>query len=379
MDSVERKGFEIWVRWTGLSSDSLPRRFSSSVLNQFSRLSQTVLEPPSQNATGYEPILEASADRQLWSLSKEFKMSPLPFWPAGQPYAVCVTHDIDRVFSTIHRLSWDRNYRIDTFRSVWMDFVSAHVRKLHDNNPFCNFYRTIRLEKQWGIPSVCYVLFEKRRLFMAIRKREPQHFFGVYRPEEIVRELEDYRDAGNEIGIHGSFDSWCNADALSKELNKMRNCGFSPVCGVRNHYLNFSLEQSPAIQQAAGLMYDSSLGFNFTSGFRSGTGFPFWLGAIWELPFQLMDSSLRFQYRAFADRRQVALKVLDEIKRVGGVLVLNWHLHRMNEQDFPDDVGLLEEIVSIAKKDGAWFSRPCDVITHWTNRGAVVKKVGETL
>src|SRR6185437_11099225 len=97
----------------------------------------------------------------------------------------------------------------------------------------------------WGCPSACYVLFEKRRWALALKKKELRPILGVYDPKRIYSELKDYESRGNEIGLQASFDSWNSTVFLCREKEYLRDGGFSKVTGVRTHYLNFDPKKSP--------------------------------------------------------------------------------------------------------------------------------------
>jgi hypothetical protein len=81
-----------------------------------------------------------------------------------------------------------------------------------------------------------------------------------------------------------------------------------------------------------------------------------------------MDSALRVQSRDAKAQRAIAFQALDQVRRFGGVFVLNWHLHTLNEEIFPDQCLIYRELVSAARKDGAWIAPPHEVIDWWARR-----------
>ena len=180
---------------------------------------------------------------------------------------------------------------------------------------------------------------------------------------------------GNEIGLHGSFDSWKDEQALKKEINRLRGLGIRSIRGVRNHYLQYDFQETPKAQKNCDVSYDSTIGFNYTNGFRAGTCFPYQVGDVWELPFQLMDTALRSESDSWNVRTDTALSIVDEVRRVGGVAVVNWHSQFMNEDCFPENIRLLEKIVERAKRDGAWITLPREVITWWSKRAREIGNV----
>ena len=81
------------------------------------------------------------------------------------------------------------------------------------------------------------------------------------------------RAAGAEVGLHASFASSEDGDALAGELALLRG-EVGPVEGVRFHYLRFRYHQTVRWLEAAGAGYDSSLGFSEAPGFAAGIGCP---------------------------------------------------------------------------------------------------------
>ena len=79
----------------------------------------------------------------------------------------------------------------------------------------------------------------------------------------------------HEIGIHPGYHCYLSQERTLSGLNKLRNAlsqaGIAQqVAGGRNHYLRWST-RTPAIWNAAGLRYDSTLGYSDHVGFRCGT------------------------------------------------------------------------------------------------------------
>jgi hypothetical protein len=322
---------------------------------------------PAQDSLG-EPRYEATLDLSFHELAKKQGIRPAPFWPEGRPYALCITHDMDRLLSTIQRAKRLKGKPWEACAAMLRDIPTTWSRRTFPQNAYYPFATLLKLQAELGFRSALYVLFERRRWKMAFAQRELQHAIGVYQPSWIKTELKHFYEQGNEIGIHGSFDSYFDLEALRAEKAELESFGVKAVSGVRNHYLNYREGITPLTQRTAGFLYDSTQGFNFRSGFRVGTCFPYLRDGIWELPFQLMDSALRFQFRTSAERRQSIENVTNTVRQMGGVLVANWHTHTLNPKYFAEEVEQLAQIIRRAKTDGAWIARPTDVIRHWELR-----------
>lgn len=142
------------------------------------------------------------------------------------------------------------------------------------------------------------------------------------------------RAAGAEVGLHGSFASSEDGDALAAELAGLRAEAGPPVDGVRMHYLRFRYHETVRRLEAAGAAYDSSLGFSEAPGFAAGIARPFrpWLvgeerpARLRLLPLAVMDTTLHSHLGLdAAGARERALAVLDRARAAGGRVALLWH------------------------------------------------------
>lgn len=80
---------------------------------------------------------------------------------------------------------------------------------------------------------------------------------------------------GHEVGLHPGYQTYQSIQrtrsALKTLRRALRQSGVSQsIAGGRNHYLRWST-QTPAVWDACGLYYDSTLGYADRAGFRCGT------------------------------------------------------------------------------------------------------------
>ena len=146
---------------------------------------------------------------------------------------------------------------------------------------------------------------------------------------------------GHEIGLHGSFNTFRNAAALAAELHTLQTVceqeGIQQASwGGRQHVLRFDSAATPAVLEAAGLAYDSTLGYADVSGFRCGTSLPFPLYdhrarrtlTVVERPLTAMDVTLigdRYERRTVADAIERVRALRRACGAVGGEFVSLWH------------------------------------------------------
>jgi hypothetical protein len=168
-------------------------------------------------------------------------------------------------------------------------------------------------------------------------------------------ELAALRDGGWTIGLHQSFGAWENASRMQAERTRVADAAGGEVVHCRQHWLHFSWERTWAAQEAAGLAFDSTLGFNDRPGFRAGHALRF---HPWDFsrnapmrlaatPMIFMDSHF-YDYGGF-DRSDVAGSMkrwLDEVRAVRGEATVNWHNHTITKTygwgaGYEDLLGLL--------------------------------------
>lgn len=344
--------------------DNRKKKLKTRFKVELEKIADSLFAPPSENLiVPSDKYATPWVDALFHGISKETGATPNGFWPNRAPYAVCLTHDIDRVFASVQRLKHGVG-----ISQVLGDCWSLRNEEARKQNVFFNFSSLSDMLQELNIKSALYVLLEKKRWLKAFKNREPQHVIGVYGLEDVAQELVKLYSLGCEIGIHGSFDSWNNPQHLQKEVASLQAVGVKEVWGGRNHYLQFDPDKTLAAYEAAGLCYDSSMGFNFISGFRSGTSFPFMWKNIVEIPMHLMDTALWYEYSSQAQRVARATSTLAQVRRFGGLLMVNWHLQYVNKEAFEERYSLFANMLRQAISDGAWICLPHQAAQHWMER-----------
>lgn len=109
--------------------------------------------------------------------------------------------------------------------------------------------------------------------FVARREHRRDPNYSIRHPKvlSLMRLLES---RGMEVGIHGSYTSFEGQDRLVEEIETLRALGFNPR-GHRAHWLRFTVDRMIEEIESAGALYDSSLGWSDTVGFRAGACFAF--------------------------------------------------------------------------------------------------------
>jgi hypothetical protein len=293
-------------------------------------------------------------------------------WPGEKKFAVALTHDVDRVYKTfnylpyifksINKLNWhELKYHLNNIRS-----------KRVEDNPFWTFDEITNIENSLGVKSTYYFLDEKGKPKL-FNLSSWWIYCGRYDIETqiIQNKIRELHRMGFEIGVHGSFNSFLDAELLQLEKGKIESIIKSKVTGIRQHYLNYDFGITSKIQDKCGFKYDTSIGYKTDSGigFRRGTSFPFQIilpdgeiSSTLEIPLIIMDvcvNSENMQTKCF--------KIMDNVEKYGGVLTLLWHTDYMNKTLNADNVNLYRSIIIEATKRNAWITR-ADEIFHWVSR-----------
>ncbi len=306
----------------------------------------------------------------------EIPLVLVPFWPDGKKFAVCLTHDVDEVKKTYQWLTYPvKLIKRGNFKGLTHQFSSL-FKKLRGKEPYWTFDELIPLEERLGVVSSYFFLQENARVRVQERKTW-KHMGRRYRLDDpaVKQVLETLQLKGHDIGLHGSYDSYLDAALLSEEKKELEKILSGHVYGTRQHNLNFRFPDTLLIQEKAGLLYDSTLGFNNTLGFRWGTCFPFYpfdpkdqRGLnILEIPLVIQDTVF-FRYQ---DPWGEFLKLVKEIQSYQGVLTLLWHHAVFNDDEFPGWGPLYSRIIEFCKQQGAWVTNGREIAEWWKGRESI--------
>jgi hypothetical protein len=207
------------------------------------------------------------------------------------------------------------------------------VHRLRGTDPNWAFARVAGLEADRGWLSTSYLLAAHRDPHDGARP----DVYDRLRPR-LVQEL---RELGGEIGLHGSYRSSDDEGMLRSELHDLAALTGDPVRGLRFHYLRMRWLDVVERIERVGLAYDSSLGFADRPGARCGLSFPFapWAAregrpsTFLELPLVLMDATLaerRYMGLSARAARKEIDKALDHLAAVGGGAAVLWHNDRFD-------------------------------------------------
>jgi len=165
-----------------------------------------------------------------------------------------------------------------------------------------------------------------------------------------VRVIGDIISRGHSIGLHCSYYSPYDVDAVSQELGNLQavishnNLDFV-VSSCRCHYLRWDGKITPRVLDAAGLKFDSTLGYADSVGFRAGTCYEYTMYDLAgrrsldliESPLLVMDTSLfdkSYLGLGYGDRAVELIEVIkNTVRRYSGDFTILWHNSNLVEQN----------------------------------------------
>lgn len=260
-------------------------------------------------------------------------------WKGNAPYAVCLTHDVDRV-----KKQW-YHYLLNCERIGVQ--VKSFLQKLKGDEPYNNFRRIAELEMSYGVRSTFLFLNESHKEMTA-------NFMGRYKiTDKVVTEAIKWLDAnGFEIGLHGSYYSYNNEELLRKEKNALERIVDHRVVSTRQHFLNHD-ETTWKIHKSVGLKYDSTVGNKKTTG-ENLPIFPYYTEeGMLEMSITVMDSAVALTNE---EDMQRVLDVCENVASRGGLVMLNFHQRQLRETEFPYVVKTYTHLIETAKRDKAWIA-----------------------
>lgn len=268
-------------------------------------------------------------------------------WPAlalHEPtYSLQLSHDVDTParYALISPVRLVRNMMTDLLRDRHRDRVALlrapwiwvnSRRRIDAGDPFNTFEWIMDRSEEAGLRNAFYFLCGRTD-----RKRD-----GHYEPEHpaILDLMQRIHARGHEVGLHPSYGSHLDAQVLETEaLRLRRNCELAGLPaqqpGARMHYLRWHTPTTAHGLEAAGLAYDTTLGYAKHPGFRCGTCHEYQaIDPVLAKPIQLrlrplivmestVISNLNTNNAAAAQAR--LLHYMQACRRVRGCFTLLWH------------------------------------------------------
>lgn len=201
-----------------------------------------------------------------------------------------------------------------------------------------------RRERAWLFEELTAVetrLGFRSTFFFCARSRSDPHGSPFDESYDIAaprfrRLFASLHDGGFEVGLHASYNARDDVRLLTEECERLERISGLPVLGNRHHYwhMNQPFWSTLDDHAAAGLVYDSSVAFDESPGYRLGFAFPckLWnpirdgrIEAI-QIPTMVMDGGYFYRQGQTVDAVLAHFEqLMHNLKRFGGVAAINWH------------------------------------------------------
>jgi peptidoglycan/xylan/chitin deacetylase (PgdA/CDA1 family) len=278
-------------------------------------------------------------------------------YPEDQPFAICLTHDVDTVSPTFLQ-------RMSNLRSPAAALSPHYLKRWLSRKGYRNFPDIMALEEEYGARSSFYFLATDKD----IRRYR-------YRVEDLEDDMGRILDNGWEVGLHGGYYAYDNLKEMTSEKERLENVLHRKIIGYRNHYLRFKVPDTWALLEKAGFLYDTTYGYPDALGFRNGMCHPFRPYnlesqgdmSILELPLCLMDTTLG---GAGMDASWPAIEtMLHAVEKCRGTFVLNFHNDVFCSPMKQNSMRIYKKILQYGHEKKCWMTTGEEIFRWWVKNG----------
>jgi len=282
-------------------------------------------------------------------------------YPEAQPFAICLTHDIDTVYRPIHSKSLEI---LNALKNRDLARAGQIVPQLRSKKcPEWNFDEITDLEESYGACSSFY--------FLALEDGDRGYAYAI---EDLEQEMGILLDEGWEIGLHGGCEAYRDLERLQREKQRLEKTLNQTVNGYRNHFLKFRVPDTWELLERAGFHYDTTLGYPDCTGFRNGMCHPFrpfnintnQEMEILEIPLAIMDQTLLSYMQLNMEQAWAQTeRLIDAVERHNGVITILWHNTYMTGAS----LRFYRKILEYGREKGAWMTSCGEVKSWWQKSG----------
>jgi hypothetical protein len=269
-------------------------------------------------------------------------------WPRlrrrPRAFAVILTHDVDDPLATLDHGPGEvvRQFAGDVVRRRAPGLALRRARSLLGDrsfDPHNTFDFLMDVSERHGLRSAFN--------FLAHRHQHPHDGAYLFEHPWVRSLIGHIGRRGHELGLHPSSSTYRDAALTSEEFARL--LGVAEAEGVRQeewggrqHFLRWANPETWRNWEAAGLSYDSTLGYAEVVGFRTGTCHPYRVFDLQErrplrlreLPFQVMDGTLLSLMALPPDAALAAvMDIAAECRRYRGCVGILWHNNTLLRTD----------------------------------------------
>lgn len=310
-----------------------------------------------------KPVVNYYFDILKKAVEMAYGFEPASNLWAKYEFAACLSHDIDNCQSAWRRLSLSALME----GKLWTP-IQLMGLKLLAHDEWFNIDEILAIEASANATSSFFFMGQSEAHNLVANADYDVTSL------KLRKLLQRVRDAGSEVGVHGSYRTHDDLEAFRKDMTALGNGAH----GNRFHLLAFDVENTPHMLDLAGMIYDCTLGFAEHIGFRNGFCFPFYLYDIaydkelnvLEVPLHIMDTSLQAQlYMDLKPERVVQRirQVLDEVQRFHGVLSVLWHNTHFSEFQYRGWRKIYIDLLDLFNKENALVTNTSKIVEEFLN------------
>jgi len=303
---------------------------------------------------------------------KELGYEPreLPWITRGVRAAFVLSHDVDypQIVRSIECLRLLKSRGLKSLPSI--------KGVLNGTNNFWKFADWVEFEKRLGARSAFYFMARKGSLIQ-YAAGTPDGFYDI-RSTEFAELFRYLKDEGCEIGLHASYNAYQDVEQLRREKASLEEAAGVRVEGNRHHYwrLDPAAPHDTLLKhEQVGLVYDSSLAFEFYPGFRRGICHPFRIFHsgqrreldLVELPPAWMDDHFdrRLTENQIVEPETYARQLVETAQKTNGVVVVDYHPRGMNSDFYPRYGAWLQRFIEKHLDSSVVFRKPREIVLDY--------------
>jgi hypothetical protein len=249
-------------------------------------------------------------------------------YPSGQQCGIALTHDVDRIYAMNPVKKWflkqsNRLKPAAKQRNELLDQADERIwifNKLFLDYQHANFKPTI--------------------FFLAKRMENSSYRYNI-RAKKFHDLLQRMHENNFEIALHASRYAFDYRKRYAAEKKRLGAIMGPAIRGLRQHYIRCLFPDLWRIASDCGFLYDSSLIHRRMSGFRGGTGHPFYcfdhqqgrVLPLTECPPIFFENTLPDEGNDLEKSLAEVLFLFGQIKKYRGVMVALWHQHNIYDNE----------------------------------------------
>jgi hypothetical protein len=310
-----------------------------------------------------------------------------PLWPNNKKFAVCLSHDVDFISEKqnfkqiLRRFSLLTSYpkitskqNINLLLTIIAGFLKKGIKSLHTSD----IEKVIEIERKFKVVSsyffTVFPISKKGTYDCTYKLSDKCKFFG--RKMSVANLMQELDAEGFDVGLHGSYYSGATKDMHRQQISSIETATGLKITTNRQHWLNFNINNTPVLLHEAGILADSTLGFNRNIGFRAGTSLPFFMFDlnsntelnVLQVPLIIQEGALTALNSLEYDKEmaQNAMKIIiDRIYETNGCATLLFHPNSFNKPIYCE---LYEWAIEYCLQKGAWVTSLKEINNWWRQR-----------